>query len=50
LKKDLLPAIDSILYPEFFDIKFTAMKLTERYVKLENKIDAESLRELNDIN
>ena len=45
-----LPLISEKLYPEFFDIKFTSMKLTERYIELENKIDAESVRELKEIN
>ena len=46
----LLPIISDELYSEFFDIKFTAMKLTKRYIELENKTDAESVRELNQIN
>ncbi len=43
---DKLPIISDDLYPEFFDIKFTSMKLTKRYIELENKTDAESVREL----
>ncbi|MBK9097488.1 MAG: hypothetical protein IPM14_05040 [bacterium] len=42
---DKLPPIANDLYPEFFDIKFTSMKLTERYIELETKTDDESLRE-----
>ena len=45
-----LPLISFELYPEFFDIKFTSMKLTERYIELENKTDAESVSELQIIN
>lgn len=41
-----LPVISDKSYPEFFDIKFSSMKLTERYIELENKTDAESVREL----
>jgi hypothetical protein len=45
-----LPVIPEELYPEFFDIKFTSMKLTKRYIELENKTDAESVREMQRIN
>jgi len=45
-----LPIISEELYPEFFDIKFTSMRLTKRYIELETKTDAESLREKNEIN
>ena len=45
-----LPLISDELYPEFFDIKFTSMKLTKRYIELETKTDAESVRELQIIN
>jgi len=45
-----LPVITEELYPEFFDIKFTSMKLTKRYIELENKTDVDSVRELEDIN
>lgn len=45
-----LPVISEELYPQFFDIKFTSMKLTEKYIKLEGKTDADSIRELKKIN
>ena len=45
-----LPLISDELYPEFFDIKFTAMKLTEKWIPLEDKTDEESVRELQYIN
>jgi len=45
-----LPLISDELYPEFFDIKFTSMKLTKRYIELEAKTDAESVRKLEEIN
>lgn len=45
-----LPVVSDELYPEFFDIKFTSMKLTEKYIKLEGKTDADSIRELKKIN
>ena len=45
-----LPLITGEQYPEFFDIKFTAMRLTKRYIELENKTDEESIRELKEIN
>lgn len=45
-----LPVVSDELYPEFFDIKFTSMKLTKRYIELENKTDVDSVRELEDIN
>jgi len=45
-----LPLISEDLYPEFFDIKFTSMKLTKRYIELENKTDVESVREMQIIN
>ena len=38
------------MYPEFFDIKFTAMKLTEKWIPLEDKTDEESIREMKLIN
>ncbi len=38
------------LYPEFFDIKFTSLKLTKRWIELENKTDEDSLREMQIIN
>ena len=45
-----LTLISDELYPEFFDIKFTSMKLTKRAIELENKTDEESRRELQEIN
>lgn len=45
-KLSQLPLISDELYPEFFDIKFTSMKLTKRYIELETKTDDESLREM----
>ncbi len=45
-----LSLIPNELYEEFFDIKYTVMKLTKRYIELENKTDADSVRELEDIN
>ena len=33
-----------------FDIKYTSMKLTKRYIELETKTDAESVREFQRIN
>ena len=44
-----LTLISDELYPEFFDIKFTSMKLTEKWIQLENKSDEESRRELQEI-
>jgi len=44
-----LELIPDELYEEFFDIKFTVMKLTKRYIVLENKTDEESRRELQEI-
>lgn len=41
-----IPVIPEELYPEFFYIKFTSLKLTERYIELETKTDAESIREM----
>jgi len=45
-----LPLIPDNQYEEFFDIKMESMILTKRYIELETKTDAESLRELNQIN
>ncbi len=45
-----LPEISADLYPEFYDIKFTSMKLTKRYIEIETKTDDDSLREKNEIN
>jgi hypothetical protein len=47
---DQLPLISDELYPEFFDIKFTSMTLTKRWIDLEGKTDAESIREMQIIN
>ena len=46
----ILPEISDELYPEFFDIKFTSMKLTKRWIELEEKTDESSIRELDEIN
>jgi len=45
-----LPLISIELYEEFFDIKFTSMKLTKRWIELENKTDEDSVSELQMIN
>ncbi len=45
-----LPHSSDELYPEFFEIKFTSMKLTKRYIELEGKTDTESVLELDEIN
>ncbi len=45
-----LPLIPDVLYEEFFDIKFTSMKLTKRWIELENKTDDDSVREMQLIN
>ena len=45
-----LPLISDELYPEFFNIKMESMRLTKRYVELENKTDEESVSELQMIN
>jgi len=45
-----LPEISADLYREFFDIKFTSMKLIKRYIELENKTDADSVSEMQRIN
>ncbi len=47
---DKLLLIPNELYEEFFDIKFTVMKLTKRFIEIETKTDEESLREKNEIN
>ena len=44
-----LELIPDELYEEFFDIKFTAMKLNERAIELEVKTDEKSIRELQEI-
>ena len=41
-----LPVIPDEQFPEFFDIKFTSMKLTKRWIELEEKTDAKSLKEI----
>lgn len=45
-----LPVFPDELYPEFFDIKFTSMKLTKRWIDLEEKTDVNSVREMQIIN
>lgn len=45
-----LPKISEKLYPEFFDIKKECMKLTKRWIELEERTDEESIRELSEIN
>ncbi len=45
-----LPVIPDDQYEEFFDIKFTSMKLTKRYIELETKTDEDSVLELQRIN
>ncbi|HSL88573.1 MAG TPA: hypothetical protein VK870_04690 [Ignavibacteriaceae bacterium] len=45
-----LQVISEETYPEFFDIKYTSMKLTKRYIELENKTDTDSVREMAEIN
>jgi len=37
------------LYPEFYDIKTTTIKLTKRAIELELKTDEESMKELEEI-
>ena len=44
-----LPLIPDELYPEFYDIKTTSMKLTNRAIELEVKTGEESIRELQEI-
>jgi hypothetical protein len=41
-----LPIISEKEYLEFFDIKFTSMKLTKRYIELENKTNEDSVQEM----
>ncbi|MBK6915020.1 MAG: hypothetical protein IPH11_15665 [Ignavibacteriales bacterium] len=43
---DKLPIISDDLYPEFYDIKYSAMEQTQRSIELENNTDAESLSEM----
>ncbi len=45
-----LPVISDDLYPEFYDIKFTSMKLIKRYIELQNKTAVESVLEMRMIN
>lgn len=45
-----LPVISEEIYPEFLEIKFKVMDLTKRYIELETKTDADSVREKNEIN
>lgn len=45
-----LPIISENLYEEFFDIKFTTMKLIKRYIELEIKTDKKSILEKQKIN
>ncbi|MBV6418854.1 MAG: hypothetical protein DAHOPDDO_00064 [Ignavibacteriaceae bacterium] len=45
-----LPVISEELYPEFMNIKFKVMDLTKRYIEMEGKDDAKSIREMNKIN
>ena len=49
-KLSQLPLISDERYPEFFDIKFTSMKLTKRYIELEGKTDEKSIRKIQFIN
>ena len=45
-----LPEISAELYPEFYDIKYSAMEQTQRAIELENKTDKDSLSEMQMIN
>ena len=45
-----LPVISEESYPEFLEIKFRVMYLTNRYIELETKTDADSIREKEEIN
>ncbi len=47
---DQLQIISDDLYEEFFDIKFTTMKLIQRYIELEIKTDKKSILEKQKIN
>jgi hypothetical protein len=38
------------LYEEFYDIKITSMKLTQRFIQIESKTDADSVLEKQMIN
>ena len=45
-----LPLIFDELYPEFFDIKFTLIKLIKRWIDLEEKTDQYSVLGMQRIN
>ncbi len=45
-KLSQLPIISDELYPEFFNIKFTVMRLTKKYIELEEKTDDDSVGEM----
>jgi len=45
-----LPLISDELYNEYFDIKMESMRLTKRYIELEEKTDEKSRSELKEIN
>ena len=45
-----LSIISDDLFPEFYDIKYSAMEQTQRAIELENKKDEDSLREMQMIN
>jgi hypothetical protein len=45
-----LPLVPDNLYEEFYDIKITSMKLTQRFIQIESKTDEKFLREKNEIN
>lgn len=44
-----LRVISKDLYPEFFDIKLTSLKLTKRYIELETKTHPDSFCEKDEI-
>lgn len=44
-----LPVISEESYPEFMNIKFTSMRLTKRFIELENRTDADSVTEKREI-
>ena len=45
-----LQVISDDSYPEFMRIKFKIMDLTKRYIELETKTDANSIREMDEVN
>ena len=45
-----LPVISEEFYPEFMNIKLKVMDLTKRYIELETKTDANSIREMDEVN